>query len=353
MSGQPPVVLFGAFDRHNFGDILLAHVAERECGRPAICAGLARRDLRPWGGQAVAPLAEIAAGWCERYGEAPLELIHVGGELLDCDLWQAAVMLGDAATTQGIVARYGDDPAAARRWAAAQLGIARQAPYVVAASVLPLGRTCFRAVGGVGLAEREDAFRDEALATLREASQLTVRDRETRRILAASGIDAPLTPDPVSRIADLFGDRIRPPGGASYVALQFAAECGDDATLDAFASGIARLARCHDADVVLFRAGAAPWHDDLEPYRRLAARLGSRCRLFEPLDVWEIAGLVAGARACVATSLHARIVAQAYGVPAVSLERAPGAGRKLRAYLDTWMPGSPVLAPEEFASAAL
>ena len=46
-----PLILFGAFDRHNFGDLLLAQVAagcfpERELH----FAGLADRDLRAWDG---------------------------------------------------------------------------------------------------------------------------------------------------------------------------------------------------------------------------------------------------------------------------------------------------------------
>lgn len=351
MSGAAPAVLFGAFDRHNLGDILLAHVAERETDRPVRFAGLARRDLRPWGGHAVEPLAEIAAGWRACHGDAPLELIHVGGELLDCDLLQAAVMLCDPAAAKDAAARW-DDDARGRQWAADFLGVRRRLPYAVAARSLPGGRTVFRAVGGVGLAGRDAAFRDEALATLRQSSRLSVRDRETRRILAAAGIAADLEPDPVTRIAALCGDRIRLPGGAPYVAMQFAAECGDDATLDAFARGVLRLAERHGADIVLFRAGVAPWHDDPEPYRRLVARLGPRCRIFDSLDVWDICGLIAGARACAATSLHVRIVATAWGVPAVSLEREAGAGRKLRAYLETWEEGAAVLAPGEFAAGA-
>lgn len=354
MSGTPPLVLCGAFDRHNFGDILLAHIAALECGRPVLHAGLAARDLRPWGGPAVAALDAVVAGWHARYGDAPLELIHVGGEILDCDLWQAAVMLGTDDGARAAIARYEGDAVGARRWAAVQLGTTRAAPYVVAKSALPGGHTVFRTVGGVGLAERDPDFRAEVLEALRQADALSVRERTTQAWLAGAGIAATLEPDPVVRIAELFGQHIVPPAALAqqpYVALQFAAECGDDATLADLARGAARLARHHDAGLVLFRAGAAPWHDALEPYRRLAAHIDMPVHVFESLDVWDICGLIAGARACAATSLHARIVAAAFGVPVVSLERAPGAGRKLRAYLDTWEPQATVLAPAQFAAA--
>ncbi|HJV93996.1 MAG TPA: hypothetical protein VJ572_10975, partial [Azonexus sp.] len=57
-----PTVFFGAFDRHNFGDILLGHVAAAERGAGVgVFAGLAARDLTGWGGQRVAALDALTA----------------------------------------------------------------------------------------------------------------------------------------------------------------------------------------------------------------------------------------------------------------------------------------------------
>jgi len=315
---NPPPVFFGAFDRHNLGDILLAHMAAAEIGDGAF-AGLAARDLTAWGGQRVSPLDSFTT---------PLTLIHVGGELLDCDAAQAAYMLGEPQP----------------RWR-------RQAPYVVAGHELPPGSQVeFRAVGGVELADRDAAFRDEVAAALREAHSLSVRDRTTQALLAAAGVDATLVPDPVTRIDKLFGARIRAriQRSDSYLAVQFAAECGDDATLAAFARGLERIG----LPVVLFRAGAAPWHDALEPYRRLAARSALPMQLFEALDVWDICALIAGSRGYIGTSLHGRLVAESFAVPALSLERKAGAAKKLRAYLATWSPEQAPLAPDAFADGA-
>lgn len=311
-----PTVFFGAFDRHNFGDILLGHVAAAELGGGGAFAGLAARDLTGWGGQRVVALDALTM---------PLNLIHVGGELLDCDAAQAAYML--------------DEPGL--RWG-------RQAPYVVARHELPAGSAVeFRAVGGVGLGERDAGFRAEVLAALAEAEWLSVRDRTTQALLRAAGIDAPLVPDPVTRIGGLYGARIRNriQRRDPYLAVQFAAECADDATLAAFARGLERLG----LPVVLFRAGAAPWHDALEPYRRLAARSALPMALFASLDVWDICALIAGSQGYIGTSLHGRLVAEAFAVPVLSLEREAGAAKKLRAYLATWSPDCVPLAPEAFA----
>jgi hypothetical protein len=317
---NPPPVFFGAFDRHNLGDILLGYVAAEETGASdGAFAGLATRDLTPWGGQRVSALDSFAT---------PLTLIHVGGELLDCDAAQAAYMLDELGP----------------RWR-------RQAPYVVARHELPPGSVVeFRAVGGVELAERDELFRDEVLAALREAGSVSVRDRTTQALLTVAGIDAPLVPDPVTRIGKLFGARIRAKIQRSdpYLAVQFAAECGDDATLAAFARGLDRVG----LPVVLFRAGAAPWHDALEPYRRLAAHPARPMQVFESLDVWDICALIAGSSGYIGTSLHGRLVAESFGVPALSLERESGAAKKLRAYLATWSPGVAPLEPDAFADGA-
>lgn len=312
-------VLFGAFDRHNLGDLLLARIAGREAPGPVVFAGLAARDMTPFGGPRVVPLDEAVAG-------APVRLVHVGGELLDCDAAQAAYMLG---ANSAVAAR-------------------RQCAYVVAKVELPAGSTVeFRAVGGVALADRPAAFRDEVLAALAQADAVSVRDTVTRDFLATHGLAAALEPDPVTRIAEHFGGEIRArrPAMTDFLAVQFAAEWGDDETLGKLARGLDRIG----SPVVFFRAGAAPWHDDFDPYRRLAARLKLPVTLFESLHVFDICGLIAGAKRVVATSLHVRIVADAFGIPATSVEQQPGSARKLSAYLRTWRPDAMPVSLDEFA----
>ena len=100
-----PPVLFGAFDRHNFGDLLFPHLmAALLPGQAFEFAGLAARDLRAFGGHRVSALAAQPTA---------RQLIHVGGELLTCSAWQAAVMLLDPAEAAAAIARYDDDPVAA------------------------------------------------------------------------------------------------------------------------------------------------------------------------------------------------------------------------------------------------
>jgi len=326
------VILFGACDRHNLGDLLLAQVAAAETApRPVLFAGLAERDLTPWGGHKVRALAALAEEW----GDRRADLLHVGGELLTCESLEAAVMLQAPEEAKAAIARldsrYSVGSAAARRWARETLGVSTRLPYLAAKSMFwQPDQFKYRAVGGVELDRLPPPSRGEALQRLREADVISVRDHTTQSHLAAAGIRAALAPDPVSRIVPRFAARIR-----QHVQR---GEYGNDASLDRLAAPLdEHLGR---RGLALFRAGAAPWHDDLAVYQRLAERLKNhRVHLFQSLDVWDICALIASAQGYCGSSLHGWILAQALGVETLPFPLHLSTGKRM-AYVNTWGGGS-------------
>lgn len=345
-----PTILFGAFDRHNFGDLLFPHVvaAMLDYENP-VFAGLVDTDLRHFGGHAVHAIGALAAA-C---GERPVNLIHVGGEILTCGAWQAAVMLLPLREARAVVARLDPRPEEALEWAQRRLGTRALAPYCVPGDLFPGARVIYNAVGGTGLGECDEALRAEVLANLRAADMVGVRDRQTLAQLAEAGLTATLVPDPAVMVAALLGERIARHARAGevaqigaafpqgYLAMQFSADFGDDATLDALAAGLERSTRSTGHGVALFRAGAAPWHDDLACYARLAAHLpATSVRIVESLDIWDICALIASSRGYCGSSLHGRIVAMAYALPRVNLLHPCATGRpsKQAAFAATWEP---------------
>ncbi|WP_018990048.1 polysaccharide pyruvyl transferase family protein [Aromatoleum toluclasticum] len=337
-------ILFGAFDRHNFGDLLLARCAAADARGEIAFAGLAARDLRDLGGLRTLALADAIAA----FGGEDADFVHVGGELLTTTAWEAALMLQPPLEAARIVARHDRNPEARTVWAQSVLGTARRIPYVVAREELPARwRTHFRPVGGVAFDSLADAERDEILRALDGATTLRVRDRTTFDALRRAGLDPDLRPDPAAETPTLFGRTIRQRGQRgelaalharlrSWIAVQLAAEWGDDATLDLLARSLLAASAARDVGVVLFRAGLAPWHDDLDTLRRLADRLRAErpVAIVESAHVFDICAVLAGARAYVGTSLHGWIVAHAFEVPARCLVWSPD--DKAARYLDTW-----------------
>lgn len=352
-----PTILLGAFDRHNFGDLLFPHLAAALLpGSRLIFAGLAERDLRPFGGHRTHALARLAA----EFGNAPVRLIHVGGEILTCEAWHAALMLQPADAVPALVARLDAHPAERLAWARNTLGLTSLAPYVAGRRLFPRAQLLHVGVGGANLAHSPPALRAEVIEALGEADAVGVRERQTLAHLHAAGIAAHLIPDPAVLTAERFGPTIaahaargevaavgqRFPGG--YLAVQLSADFGDDATLDTLAAQLTQAALACACGIVLFRAGSAPWHDDPDCLQRLARRLpGARVQVFQSLQLWDICGLIAGSRGYCGSSLHGRIVATAFAQPRLNV-RPPQAGEpgKVQAYTDTWeAPELPTSAP--------
>ncbi|MBB5507722.1 polysaccharide pyruvyl transferase family protein [Paraburkholderia atlantica] len=345
------IVVFGAFDRHNLGDLLFPHVVARllACD-DVIFAGLAQRDLRVYGGHAVQALAQLAA---ER-GKDRLHIVHAGGEILTCGDWEAAVMLLPRDQAQKIITRLDTHHDQRRAWARALTGLDALAPYMVSRDMFPFASSViYQAVGGVDVERLDPCMRAEVLSKLTQADDISVRDVQTQNGLAAAGVFARLVPDPAVMVAELFGANIRAhrersgvadlrrafPDG--YVAVQFSADFGDDQTLGVLASELDRVSSESGLGIVFFRAGAAPWHDDMACYERIASRMKvSRTQLFGSLQIWDICALIADATAYAGSSLHGRIVAMAFGLPRLNFVHPARAHdtTKQSAFAATWEP---------------
>jgi hypothetical protein len=296
-----------------------------------------------------------------RHGRQGIELIHAGGELLTCSAWEAAVMLLPPSQAAPLVSLLDHDPAGRAAWARARLRRPDLAPYLAtpAATAGPL-RVLHIGVGGVGLAGCPAAMQREVLDKLRGAAAVSVRDHLTHGLLARAGIESRLMPDPAALTARLLDRRIRRHAHGSalsalrrrfprgYLAVQFSADFGDDATLDALALALDLAAREAGCGIVFFRAGAAYWHDDINCYQRLRARMRAPAAMLHNVNIWNVCALIAGARCYVGTSLHGRIVAMAYALPRLNLclPGQEGAASKQAAYAATWdLPAMPGVLP--------
>lgn len=346
---MPATVVFGAFDRHNLGDLLFAHVvAALLPGEELVFAGLAARDLRDVGGHRVEALHALAGD--PRLNGA--RLVHAGGEILTCTARQAAVMLQAPTQVDDTLAFLERHPEAEAGWRLAALGTEAEVPYVASPADLPgCSAVVFAGVGGVAFDDLSPGARAAAVARLREADAVTVRDAQTQAQLRVAGIAATLVPDSIVLVEQLFGPAIRERAASApaasvrerfiggHVAVQVSADLGDDATLAALAAQLGAVVSGTGLGLVLLRAGTAPWHDDGGVLARLAGRLPvGRAHVFESVHAWDLCAVLSTARAFVGSSLHGCVIANAFGRPAVGLELTgrSGQGSKLSANASTW-----------------
>lgn len=138
-----PLILFGAFDRHNLGDLLLGRIAGALAeasapGRPLLFAGAASRDLREAGGEQVHGLDALIEHWQRESAHDPQrlppDLLQAGGEILGCTAWEAAVMLETPDHAAALIRAHDRDLAGRKAWARLRARLAAPADCIVAAS---------------------------------------------------------------------------------------------------------------------------------------------------------------------------------------------------------------------------
>jgi hypothetical protein len=323
------VLLVGAFERHNFGDWLMAWCFERLMpGRKAtwvnVMPVIPPTAPTPHRLESIHQVA--VAG-----GVESVPVIHVGGETLQSDM--------DAALQVSLGLR---DHGRGRIVPGTVTGLSRPLAYVTPARETILGREvawgprAFYGVGGLDPGAVPAGRLAEVAGELSGAAAVTVRDRFSHRALTGAGLSPALVPDIVSLYPELLGEPGAgvpvTPRGAPYALVQ-----ASDDTLarhgEALLDGIAAAAAGFDT-VRVSVAGLAPLHDSFAGALWMVGGLRRRgCRAEPALESspHRIAGLIGGASLVMATSLHYRIVAMACAVPRISLFV-----EKTRRYCEEW-----------------
>ena len=340
------VVLFGAIGRHNFGDLLMGHVAEallvHRCGyrvEQLLHADVLAGDMRSYGGHNVVGVASLA-----REHDHALDVIHVGGETLGCRLRDAVDMFpsradGEPEVIQSIMRLAEVSPL---------LGPPDSPAYVLPREFLQrAGSYVLNAVSAASILP-------EALERIRTFDFISSRDPLTdQQLQSAMPEKLPrLAPDSVVTVRLLFSDRVqaqamRPSlrdlrtAHMRYMTVQLnTPELLAAGGPPVVAAHIGAVALKHSLPVVFYVAGAAQGHDSMAQYHEIGEHLSKqspsvRVIFFEDLDIWAIVALIAGATLSVASSLHSRIVALAFSVPRVTWTwRA-----KVWQFAHAWEPG--------------
>ena len=326
----PRILLVGAYERDNFGDLLYLHVTERYLADAETVASA------PFSADMTALLDRKVPGYAPLLRAQSFDAIWtVGGQVGAIDLRRAYRMSAPAHT-------YRQHRRLPRRWRERALRRAAGeltplSPYIPSPREFPRNAGAVTVVNSAGLSgirHVEPERREKLIALLRGQTAIAVRDRASSALLAERGIEHRLEPDAVHALGAVLPARRDPDSDIAVVQVSSAIlrRLGHAAVAEA----IAASPRLRALRIRLLLAGTATGHDSVTDYellvnhvRRVAPRLdimivGAR----RPLALVDE---IRRARVVVGSSLHVRIVASAYGVPRVSQVRS-----KPARYARTW-----------------
>lgn len=352
---RPVVAVVGPFDRHNYGDLLFPLIVEHMVRRLGLDLRLeyyatVRATMSAHGSVDARSMRQLFA----RAADGPELVLIAGGEVLPARWPEILGYLCRPTLARMIqrVSRLLGDRAAGLLLGRC-MGSRAMLPFVLAPSDFdrPV-RVRYNAVGGSHAGADSAFVRGMLRARLPESDYLAVRDRPTFELLQACGIaHARLVPDcailvsrlyPPAQLRRQLGETARAllqrlAGG--YVCVQAGAAhlAGQE---DAFLRAVERIKRAAGLPVLVLALGRATGHADQRSQALLhqsgSAGSGSMPTVIADCDsVFDLMGLIAGARLYMGTSLHGAITAVSFGVPVLGL--CPSRVPKLAAFLGTWL----------------
>ena len=333
---RPRVLLVGAYERDNFGDLLFLLVTERYLGqrRRRRRRAVRRRHARRCSAGASPPTARC----CRSSGST-----RSGPSAARSGGWTSSGRTGCRRARGRGGATPPPPTRAARRSSAARRATRRSprptSPTRPPSRATPARRRCSTRSASPASAASSLRGARPCSTTLRRAGAIAVRDRGSSRLLTELGIEHALVPDAVHALGVLRPGR-EPVGEDAVVQISSArlrmlghsrvgAALAASETLRRTAGAAA--ARRHGAPATTrpttTSASCAP------PAAHAAASTSRSSRSARPLA---LADRIRHARVVAGTSLHVRIVAAAYGVPRVSLAKP-----KPTRYARHWDPDMP------------
>ena len=314
---EQPIALIGAYERDNFGDLLLGLVTRDLLARPV-------RWTAPTAGRTDRLLGAHVVPYPDEFShQSPAASWVVGGEVGGVSLRGMLRYneLDPAEVSPLIEHPYLPRPSRFKGTA--------ERPFVV------------NSAGLSGVMRLKPKQIQQARAALREADAVSVRDPASSALLDEWGIEHRLAPDVVHALC-----RVRPLTAekTDTVVVQVRAKDTSRATARELADLLTGIPRLNGLRIALFVAGTAPGHDSPEHYRELMAALataGTRpAVLIDTREPFQLAEAIATSQLWIGTSLHGRIIAAQYGVPRISLN-VP----KVNRYAEHWDDAMPYGVP--------
>jgi len=316
-------IFYGAFGRHNFGDMLFPYILESLFDEHSInndieYCDIAEADMRHDGGHNVKSITDFFDY------ELELNLIQVGGHTAnDCNALQYF--------PQGIKKKYSH--------LLNQRGI--YPSYI-------LSKKAFNKPN-IFIANAVGGFSASGANKLKEYNFVSFRNKGSYNKSLDFGLECQFAPDCVVLLKRFYDKTIsgristsediktlNSLYGKDYIAIQISKGLLNGRSGEII-QNVKNVIEETELPLVFFCAGIAPGHDSMNLYKQKFQNIlpNNMVYFFDGTNIWDTCNVISNAKFAIGTSLHVRIVSTVFNVPRVTLYSGH-ADNKAREFIEQW-----------------
>jgi len=346
------VILVGAFDRLNFGDLLFPIIFEKMLKHYNFQAkidyfGVIESNLSTYGGKATRPLKDL-------FNDDKLPdhstIVLVGGEMLAATwttIFRYLLPKYGEITLRFLQKLLGSNTT--DEISRQIVGVRNDLPWLLCPSSFSSNvKVVYNSVGGVDILRLSRKHKESLKSALSEARFISVRDSITKHNLDQLDIDNEIciSPDSAIVMSRFFPKRLLlslvhdktlsiieelHKGYFCFQSNMYSVKGKEKVIADQ----LMKIAKEYGMGIVLLPIGIATGHEDQIAAKKLKALIHNNYAAIvaDNFGVYDIMALISCCKCFVGTSLHGAITAVSYDIPRVGLTAKV---KKLAAFCSTW-----------------
>jgi len=344
------IILYGAFDRHNYGDLLFPLIMERVINdqfpeKKVLIAGLINSDLSSYGAKETITIKKAL-----KISKNDATLILAGGDVVACD-WQSAYgyLLPKSLFPlyERIACYY--FPKFTQYLTSRLVGLTSDLPFNLSRNDIGTSRkVIYNSVGATGVSNVTKERDIYALYKLmNETDFVSVRDKFSQYQLERVGCSTPkLAPDSATIMSSYITiDELEQKSSFAtknliethiegYIVFQIS-QGHVRGKEKAFAEALSQTSKAFNLPIVFIAIGNAAGHNDVIGINKVASLLASDIPYSTYLEgnIFDLMIIIRNSSCYCGSSLHGLITSMSFGVPRVAL--LPTLRKQIN-YMKTW-----------------
>ena len=340
------IALVGAFDRNNYGDILMPIVLKKQIEQRVKSVnniqfdyyGLSYANMKYTGGYDTNPFYKL-------YNQKYDVVIFVGGEVLTSKYTGMYLNLQSSKLrifTYKVFRRL--FYSMTENWCRKKLKMKSLKPWIVDKKELGCKRIIYNTVGGDVFFGVDKKDRSDIIECIKKIDYISLREKETYNVIKKINNNAKMYPDSVislskviskneitSNVSSIITEKVHL--FKDYIVFQINKKQGKK-NVGLIVKQLEKIVRNSNLKVILLPIGYAQGHEDNDILRRIYRRMDPKyCFIPDFNNIYETMYIISNSKLYVGTSLHGAITAITYGVPHIALTNNI---KKLLDFLSTW-----------------